>query len=57
MTKEEFINKLPEMEDYTELYKLLVPSNKNGGTIQLNGEDIEYEEVSMEEFLNETINS
>lgn len=57
MDKCEFINNLPELEDYEELYKLIVPSNKNGGTIQLNGEDIKYDEVSMEEFFNEEVNT
>ena len=53
MNKEEFINNLPELDDYSELYKLIVPSNKQGGTINLNGLDIQYEETDINEFFNE----
>lgn len=51
MTKEEFINQLPELEDYQRIYEYMLP--QQGGTIQF-GEDVyDYEEMNMEKFFNE----
>lgn len=54
MNKSEFINSLPELEDYTsinEYIQSLVPSNE--GTLDFEGEQINYEEVNLEDFYNE----
>lgn len=49
MTKEEFINNLPELEDYQAVYEYILP--KNGGKIEFSDGIYDYEEMNMEEFF------
>ena len=51
MTKEEFINNLPELEDYQSIYEYILP--KNGGKIEFSDGIYDYEEMNMKEFFNE----
>lgn len=53
------INNLPkdQYEAVNEFLKKYVLAEKNGGTIEINGDNIQYEEINMEDFFNETISS
>ena len=51
MTKEEFINQLPEMDDYQKIYEYMLP--KEGNLIYFGEDKYDYEEAYMEEFFNE----
>lgn len=55
MTKEEFINQLPDLEDYQRIYEYMLP--QQGGTIQFGEDKYDYEEACMEEFFNEKNNN